>query len=119
MPIKTFRGKIADGGIDTIVLHTNTGSTGYRIVKLQGLPKDANSDLEAVLKIYKVDQTAADTDIDFSDQTLLGAMIKSAKSNVTPPLLPLPVHVCNLNASITATATIRNLNKSCSHEWSS
>ena len=75
MPIKTFRGKIADGGIDTIVLHTNTGSTGYRIVKLQGLPKDANSDLEAVLKIYKVDQTAADTDIDFSDQTLLGAMI--------------------------------------------
>jgi len=32
--IKTFRGLIADGGQDTIVLHTNDGSTGYRVVKL-------------------------------------------------------------------------------------
>ena len=35
MPIKTFRGLIEDGGQDTIVLHTNTGSMGYRIVKFE------------------------------------------------------------------------------------
>jgi len=33
--IKTFRGLIADGETDTIVLHTNDGSIGYRIVKFQ------------------------------------------------------------------------------------
>ena len=37
MPIKSFRGKIADGAVDTISLHTNNGSTGYRITKLQGI----------------------------------------------------------------------------------
>jgi len=30
--IKTFRGLIADNAIDVIVLHTNDGYTGYRIV---------------------------------------------------------------------------------------
>ena len=35
MPIKTFRGLMAADTQDTIVLHTNTGSTGYRIVKFQ------------------------------------------------------------------------------------
>ena len=38
MTIKTFRGLLADGGQDTIVLHTNDGSTGYRIVKFQLMP---------------------------------------------------------------------------------
>ena len=35
MPIKSFRGKIKDGGIDTVPLSTNNGSTGYRIKTLQ------------------------------------------------------------------------------------
>ena len=33
--IKSFRGKLADGGQDTIRLGTNKGLTGYRIIKFQ------------------------------------------------------------------------------------
>jgi len=72
--IKTFRGLIADGGQDTIVLHTNTGSTGYRIVKFQLFPKiPGAADYENVVKIYKVSQTSIDATVNFSDNTLLGA----------------------------------------------
>jgi len=72
--IKTFRGKIADGGQDTIVLHTNDGSTGYRIVKFELFnPSPGAVNFESVVKIWKVAQTTIDGLVDFSDQTLLGA----------------------------------------------
>jgi len=72
--IKTFRGLIAHGAQDTIVLHTNDGSTGYRIVKFQMItPKPGTTDYEHIMKIWKVSQTTIDEEIDFSDQTLLGA----------------------------------------------
>jgi hypothetical protein len=71
--IKTFRGLIADDSQDTIVLHTNDGSTGYRIVKFQVIGKEPGAgDQESVVKIYKVSQTAVDGVIDFADNTLLG-----------------------------------------------
>jgi len=78
--IKTFRGLIADGDQDTIVLHTNDGSTGYRIVKFQAVGVDlAGQAYEALIKIYKVPQadnipdgTNLFSKIDFSDNTLLG-----------------------------------------------
>ena len=72
--IKTFRGKIASSGQDTIVLHTNDGSMGYRIVRFEMItPKPGTTDYEHIIKIWKVSQTTFDEDIDFSDQTLLGA----------------------------------------------
>jgi len=71
--IKTFRGLIADDSQDTIVLHTNDGSTGYRIVKFQVMGPDANTNVECVMKIYKISQTTNDTTINFSDNTLLAA----------------------------------------------
>jgi hypothetical protein len=72
--IKTFRGLMADGAQDTIVLHTNTGSTGYRIVKFQMFPKYVGqTDYENVVKVYKVAQTSIDALVDFSDNTLLAA----------------------------------------------
>jgi hypothetical protein len=73
MKIKSFRGLMADGAIDTITLHTNTGSTGYRIKKfsvIQNTPGTGQS-VEAVVKIYKIPQTAVTNTVDFSDQTLL------------------------------------------------
>ena len=76
MPIKTFRGLIADGGQDTIVLHTNTGSTGYRIVKfaiVSSAPGTALS--ENVIKIYKTPQTSVDGLVNMTDNTLLGCAI--------------------------------------------
>ena len=72
--IKTFRGLMADGTQDTIVLHTNDGSTGYRIVKFQIMPRKMGTEkIESQMKIYKIEQTSVDSVVDFSDQTLLGA----------------------------------------------
>jgi hypothetical protein len=74
MPIKTFRGLIADEGIASIPLRTNTGSTGYRIVKFELFPNEAGQqNQESTAKIYKTPQTAATNEVDFSDQTLLAA----------------------------------------------
>jgi len=82
MPIKSFRGLIADGAIDTITLHTNTGSIGYRIVKFEIITNTpgAGSDYESCLKIYKIPQTTADAVVDFSDNTLLGVAYVSGDS---------------------------------------
>ena len=71
--IKTFRGLIANGAQDTIVLHTNDGATGYRLVKFQVMPNIPGAvDVEAILQIWKVSQTTVTLTVDFSDQTLLG-----------------------------------------------
>ena len=73
MPIKSFRGLIADNTQDTIVLHTNNGSTGYKIVKFQIIGPDSNENIESTVKIYKISQTTIDDKIDFNDDTLLAA----------------------------------------------
>jgi len=84
--IKTFRGLIGDGLQDTIVLHTNDGSMGYRIVKFQVISQEPGGDnSEAVLKIYKVSQTSISTTVDFSDNTLLAvAFYRSHGSSSYP-----------------------------------
>ena len=74
MPIKSFRGKIADSTTDTINLHTNNGSTGYRIVKFEVMPVDPTADeAENVVKIFTIPQITESVTIDFSDNTLLAA----------------------------------------------
>ena len=76
MTIKSFRGLMTDSTVDTITLHTNTGSTGYRIVKFEMMFSDPGAtSAEHVMKIYKVPQTTASVDgvVDFSDNTLLAA----------------------------------------------
>ena len=75
MPIKSFKGQIANEGLERISLSTNNGLTGYRIVKMKAMPQNGSTDLEAVLKVYTVKQNSATTDIDFSDNTLLAAAI--------------------------------------------
>ena len=77
MPIKSFRGKIADEAVDTISLHTNDGSVGYRIAKFELMPVDPSTDeAENVVKIFSIPQpdptaTPPTATIDFSDNTLL------------------------------------------------
>jgi hypothetical protein len=74
MPIKTFRGKIADEAQDTITLHTNNGMTGYRIVKFELFPSNPGSDAqESVVKIFTVAQTTITSTVDFAKATLLAA----------------------------------------------
>ena len=86
MPIKSFRGKIADNGIDTIALHTNDGSVGYRITKFQLMAIDPiSNNQESVVKIYTIPQIAASSTIDFADNTMLAAgYLESDSSGSTP-----------------------------------
>jgi len=72
--IKTFRGLIADGDQDTILLHTTDGSMGYRIVKFEILPftpGDINQD--SCVQIWTQQQTTVVQTINFAESTLLGA----------------------------------------------
>jgi len=83
MIIKSFRGLIADGVQDTIVLHTNSGGTGYRISKFDVMPTiiAEGADTEHIVMIWKVERT--DTELgdttttrpNFSNQVLLGTAI--------------------------------------------
>ena len=83
--IKTFRGLLPDAGSDTIVLHTNDGSTGYKIVKFQVIPyAPGGAEVETVNKIYKV-ETAGSAFVDFSDQTLLGVAYYQDNASQTYP----------------------------------
>jgi len=76
--IKTFRGLLADGKEDTVVLHTNDGSIGYRLVKFQIMTSaPTGAATEHVCKIYKIKQTSVDALVDFSDNTLLGTAVWS------------------------------------------
>jgi len=78
--IKSFKAIIANGGQDTVSLHTNNGSTGYQIKKLQLMPAipGDTTDIEFVVKVYSVKQstipgggTGDKATVDLSDQTLL------------------------------------------------
>jgi len=73
--IKTFRGLIADDGTDSISLHTNDGSTGYRIVKFEIMPSKVSvAHTNAVVQIFSIDDLSAPSStIDFSDNRLLAA----------------------------------------------
>tara|TARA_R100000808_G_C2033543_1_gene76316 strand:+ start:34 stop:495 length:462 start_codon:yes stop_codon:yes gene_type:complete len=80
MKLKTFRGKLANGGQDTIRLSNNNGLMGYQIKKLQLMPSipGDTTDVEYVVKVYSVKRTTVPTgaggdkaEVNLSDQTLL------------------------------------------------
>ncbi len=82
MPIKSFRGMIQEDQVETVHLHTNTGSTGYKIKSLRIMPVDTggatNTANEATVQIFTIPNAATTqaglthASIDFSDQTLIG-----------------------------------------------
>ena len=80
-PIKTFRGKLTDGGIDKIYITGGDSDTGFKISKfeLMGATPGA-ADFESVVKIYKTRQTTATADVNFSDPSLLAAGTYQANS---------------------------------------
>ena len=87
MPIKSFRGLIAHDSVETVHLHTQNGSTGYRIVDLDIMYHTPGvGDLDAVVQVFSIPQTAASATVDFSNQTLLGAAFirqDADNSNIT------------------------------------
>ena len=87
MPIKSFRGKIAHNTQDIISLHTNDGSTGYRIKKFDLMQTDPSEQPENTVKVYSIaqDTTALDAKVDFGDNTLLAVgMIWSSTNQIYP-----------------------------------
>ena len=73
--VHSFRGLLVDGGQDKIRIEGATGDIAWRITKFQGLPeKPFTQDLEAVLKIYREEQTSIDGEIDFRNDELLAAL---------------------------------------------
>ena len=86
--IISFRGLLADGGIETLPLKTNNGLTGYRIVKFQAVPKQPMTlDQENVIKIYKTEQTTTDGNVDFSDNRLLGVCLCKYSNDAAIPAI--------------------------------
>jgi len=76
--MKTFRGKLVDGGQDQISLHTNNGSVGYMIKKFELMAeRPMQIDSEHIVQIFSVQQSNIPTGttvyVDFNDQTLLAA----------------------------------------------
>jgi len=85
--IKSYRGLIASDSQHTINLHTNDGKTGYKVKKFLLMPyNNTTEDYEAVVKIYKISQSAIDVEIDFTDNTLIaaGQWGSSSSSNIYP-----------------------------------
>jgi hypothetical protein len=103
--IKSFRGLIADGGTETVSLHTLTGETGYRIVKFQIIgvqPSSVNS--ESTVKIFKVAQSAVTDTIDLSDQTLLAVAYRESQGAATanpPEVIIFDNEIFNQDLTIT------------------
>jgi hypothetical protein len=87
MPIKSFRGLIADNTQQVINLHTNDGSVGYKIKKFEAMSglNPTSTTIESVLAIYKIEQTSNEAIVDFSDQTLLGSIFYNDSSAASYP----------------------------------
>jgi len=80
--IKTFRGRIDDGGQNRIRLSTKKGKIGYRIVKFQVISVSPGAaSVEAILKVYKIAQTSITGTVDFSDGNLLAAAYYTDQDN--------------------------------------
>jgi len=74
MPIKSFRGKIAGDGTDTIALHTSNGRQGYRITKLEVMPSAFTGDQVGIFTVNSVPFTPTTT-VDFSNQSLIAVAL--------------------------------------------
>ncbi len=116
MTIKSFRGLIANGTIDTVSLHTNDGSMGYRIVKLQIISEDVVDDnTEHVVKVYSTPQTTGTTKMDFSDQTLLGVAVTTSLNNMYAGQEIIIFDNMTFNQDIYITHVDGNGTKSCNY----
>jgi hypothetical protein len=81
MPIKSYRGQIADNGTERIFLRTNNGKVGYKVNKFQIIPEDPATDAtEHIVKVYK-QATAASKEINFADMDLLAVGYLTSLAN--------------------------------------
>jgi len=80
--ILSYKGLLADGGQDTILLSTKKGEKGYRITKFELMPYQmGSSSNEHTVQIFKDEQASAVATIDFSNNRLLGAATTTNNPN--------------------------------------
>jgi hypothetical protein len=81
MVVKTFRGLLADSGLERIRLSTIKGKVGYRIIKLQMMPNTI-VDYDAVVTVMKKSFTpSAEIDLTDTDVLAVGYFGNSARYN--------------------------------------
>tara|TARA_R100001530_G_scaffold103656_1_gene72156 strand:- start:220 stop:672 length:453 start_codon:yes stop_codon:yes gene_type:complete len=84
MPIKTFRGRLADTGVEQIRLSTNQGLIGYKIKKFQAMPEEPGQAVgEHTLQLFTQkpdDDPYTDTTVDFTNPLLIGVVSLSTHS---------------------------------------
>jgi len=79
--ILSYKGLLASGTQDTILLSTKKGEIGYIIRNFRAMGSDPlTKEEEAVLKIYSDVQSASTATIDFSDTTLLAAAVWTSRA---------------------------------------
>jgi len=81
----SFRGLLADGAQDRIRIEGATGDIAWRITKLQAITTSpGNTTAEAVIKVYREEQSTVDGLINFVDAELLGIVFWSGRTSAVP-----------------------------------
>jgi hypothetical protein len=76
MPIKSFRGLLADGTVEKIRLSTTNGLTGYKIVKFELFPfQPGQATTENTVTVHTIEPAASTSavEVNFNSPTLLAA----------------------------------------------
>jgi len=106
--IKSYRGLLEDDTQNQIRLSTPDGKLGYKIKKFEVISNNpTGSDVETVVSVWKVEQTAASSTIDFSESTLLAsAFFSNAKAvpNTVTSVIVFDSEIVNQDIFITAKA---------------
>jgi len=80
----SFRGLLADGGQDKIRIEGATGEIAWRITKFQIIQYNAGTvDVEAIMQIFREEQSTVVSTVDFSNDELLGAALLSNRDSAT------------------------------------
>mgnify|MGYP003127921729 CR=1 FL=1 len=89
--ILSYKGLLADGGQDTILLSTKKGEKGYRIKTFRLMPIDPDEDIESTAQLFSIEQSSVTASIDFSNNRLLGAGIIRGGTGVSQPLTEITI----------------------------
>lgn len=74
MPIKSFKGQLADGQEEVIRLSTNNGLIGYKIHKFRIIPDKPYEFMSGTVKLsqYSIATAASGATVNFDNSSLLG-----------------------------------------------
>jgi len=81
----SFKGLLADGVQERIRIQGSVGAVAWRITKLQAITTSpGTTTAEAVIKIYREEQSTIDAVINFDDVELLGVVFWSGRTSAVP-----------------------------------